>query len=862
MKKSFVLLYMLAIVAVTQAHTFRMTSDGAEVSDISFVDTVYHATFNYKGKELQTGTHTWLVRPDASSEELAGGNVFRTVKDAMLAVDSIHLTVMEELFTEEHPLSIYISPWVYWMDNPDDPAIRRPLKGEGIPYGLKVELGHTRLIGLSDDPTHTILACNRGQTQGAVGNFTMLHITGEDIMLENLTLGNYCNIDLEYAPNPALNRPRRAQAIVQAQLAICQGDRIAARNCHFISRLNTCPLVGARRTFFENCYFECTDDALCGTGVYHQCRFKLFSGKPFYNTQGTGAVFLDCDLHALTRGKQYLVKAGSPVTMIDCRWTCEHPYVVINWTQDPTDDLRSYQYNLTQDGKPLLIDRAKPHLTVDLTGKKALEAFRIKVPKSYFTPRAVGDTIVYNLRNLLGSTDGWNPAAQPAELQEHTGRPVGLSLSHRHHTLETGREPLTLTATALCFGQSPKDAMPAKDIEWIVRGEDPTCIALDEQPDGRLTVTGCNNGEEPVKLQLVALHPSGLEAACVITVRPRQLPPPALLSAPTLTREGDLMQLHYTLDLQGRADHSRITWLRCTGPQGENGIPVATSNTQDPLGTYRLTAADNGYYIRATLAPKTPRSPYGTITMLTTGEPVKVTGERTDSLYTDFTQLPTVRQTVIHPGFWTLDTYKPLDTHEYDWQPDTQRNPWYYGRGIDGAAALSGLMQGTRGARLLYTPVQSHSGDMELTLRVAPCKTAGQGFGSATGQYMDVAIKFDTHTLTGYALRIVRTTKNDRAVDFQLMQYTDGRAVPISEAVSATCYRTTCTIRLAARGNRLTATVTTDAPRPDTPPTTLPHEVHLEAPITPTPFGGVGIQHTGSTGASATLLRDIAIRWW
>ena len=154
---------MLAIVAVTQAHTFRMTSDGAEVSDISFIDTVYHATFNYKGKELQTGTHTWLVRPDASSEELAGGNVFRTVKDAMLAVDSIHLTVMEERFTEEHPLSIYISPWVYWMDDPDDPAVRRPLKGEGIPYGLKVELGHTRLIGLSDDPTHTILACNRGQ---------------------------------------------------------------------------------------------------------------------------------------------------------------------------------------------------------------------------------------------------------------------------------------------------------------------------------------------------------------------------------------------------------------------------------------------------------------------------------------------------------------------------------------------------------------------------------------------------------------------------------------------------------------------------------------------------------------------------
>ena len=174
-----------------------------------------------------------------------------------------------------------------------------------------MRVSHLRLIGLTDIPEHVIVASNRGQTQGAMGNFTMLHFTGEDIELENLTLGNYCNVDLEYPLNPALNRKRRADAIVQAQLAICEGDRVAARNCRFISRLNSCPLVGARRTFFEDCYFECTDDALCGTGVYHRCRFTLFSGKPFYSTQGTGAVFLNCDLHARTSGRQYLVKAGS-----------------------------------------------------------------------------------------------------------------------------------------------------------------------------------------------------------------------------------------------------------------------------------------------------------------------------------------------------------------------------------------------------------------------------------------------------------------------------------------------------------------------------------------------------------------------
>ena len=244
-------------------------------------------SFLYKGNTMKTDTLTWLVKPEATVEELASGTVFCHVKDAMIAADSIQLMALEEVFTEEQPLTIYIAPWVYWMDDPDNPAIRKPAKGKGIPFGVEAELSHVRFIGLGESPEHTIWACNRGQTQGAEGNFTMLSLKGEDLYFENLTMGNYCNVDLEYAPNPKLNRRRRANAIVQAQLAICQGDRVAARNCRFISRLNSCPLVGAQRTFFEKCYFECTDDALCGTGIYLNCQFNLFSGKPFYSTQVT-----------------------------------------------------------------------------------------------------------------------------------------------------------------------------------------------------------------------------------------------------------------------------------------------------------------------------------------------------------------------------------------------------------------------------------------------------------------------------------------------------------------------------------------------------------------------------------------------
>ena len=134
--------------------------------------------------------------------------VFNTVNEALrhagkLAADSQWKT-------------IHVSPGVYWIDNPDDPAVRKPEKGSNVPFGMQVRLSKTHIVGTGDDAGDVVLACNSGQTQGADGNFTMLHITGDDFLAENLTFGNYCNVDLVYPQDPRQSRPRRADAIVQA----------------------------------------------------------------------------------------------------------------------------------------------------------------------------------------------------------------------------------------------------------------------------------------------------------------------------------------------------------------------------------------------------------------------------------------------------------------------------------------------------------------------------------------------------------------------------------------------------------------------------------------------------------------------
>lgn len=71
-------------------------------------------------------------------------------------------------------------------------------------------------------------------------------------MVKDLTMGNFCNVDLEYPLKKELSRKKRMSAITQAHVAYCHGDKIVADNVHFISRLNMNPLNGAKRILLIN----------------------------------------------------------------------------------------------------------------------------------------------------------------------------------------------------------------------------------------------------------------------------------------------------------------------------------------------------------------------------------------------------------------------------------------------------------------------------------------------------------------------------------------------------------------------------------------------------------------------------------
>lgn len=768
--------------------------------------------------------------------------------------------------TEAEPMKVYLAPYVYWVDDPDDEEIRTASGGD-TPYGLVINCDNLHLIGLTKDPYNVVLAVNRGQTQGAKGNYTMFYIDGRGTRTENLTMGNYCNVDLVYPLKPELSREKRTETITQSQLVITNGDKVVAKNCNFLSRLNACPFVGSARALFEDCHIECGDDALPGTAVFLNCSVLFTSSKPFYNTTGTGAVFLNCKITSEVKGTQYLTKAGGTVTLVDCDFFSDHPGFHVEWTPEPAADLKCVQGNIRLNGEAYVIAEGSA-ATIDVTGTEAMSCFVVKD----------GEKVIYNTCNLLRGTDGWDPLNNQAEVaavnEKYTLFPFLMNTAPSVKSVKKG-ETGTIKVMLRNF-RNVAGGITSDTVEWFVDEALADYISIEPNADGSCNYTILKSEDASVTGRVYAKSSMGYAASTYFNITPDVVGAPAFAENPMVSisktesldtgiesmvtqEQVGCVTVSYKLD-QDTQDISVIDWYRVSA-DGSEQVKVATSRLDQPEYTYILTPGDVGYYIMAEVMPKTLNSQPGTKQSAKTDRVIMPEDLPQQYISTDFQNFPTEVQSEVKPGFWTVEGFKPLDTEEYDWKAKTGE-AWAYKEGEGGAKGVYGLTQTVRGSRILYTPAEGSYGDMEVMLQVAPCKSAGQGFGSATAQYMDVLIKMDTENLNGYALRIERTGKFSNGVDFKLIKYTDGRTEAISEPVSASCYNTLCTIVLKAEGNVLTAYVETTKKQSDEQAAAgLVHEVALKAEIEPNFFGGVGVTHTGTVGANATLLTKLDVVW-
>lgn len=802
-------------------------------------------SIHFQDKDIILGPNAFFIDGRLNNEEIQKlPFVFNSIQEAAKQLTD---------GTEDDPMVLYIAPWVYWIDNPDDPEIRSRKNGP-VPYGIEIECEYLHFYGLSKNAKNVVLACNRGQTMGAIGNFTLFRFSGDGTSSENITFGNYCNVDLKFPLNPKLNRQKRGSAIVQAQLIHCNGDKIVARNTHFISRLNLCNFIGAQRILFDNCHFECTDDALCGTGVYLNCTFDFYSSKPFYNTLGTGAVFLNCDINSVTRGNQYFTKANGQVAVIDTRFNAKLVNY-IGWRDVPPIEMRNYQYNVLLNKQPNLISSKNVTSTIDMNHLPVLDAYRIQL----------GDKVIYNTYNLLRGDDDWDPAgikkevfkAQIQNQKRYIGLPTQIRILSTNNFIETGKDTLQLETQVSRFGEYKEEAAIVK---WSVSPKDSSIVQIIPTENTlACTIIPTNNNDETRKVIIHASNELGIEAASVVDVSPAKLETPEFSKSPKISKpnEGKLT-LNYTLDMN-YADESLVTWYRCKNKNGSHPIEIAVSRYNKPFKTYELSPSDIGYYLMATIAPKHLRCEAGAPTQAITTKPIMSENVISDTniLTTIFKNTSVNNQCQIIPGFWT---FRPLETKKDGIiiPVDTTEQAWFYGKGSDGNANMMGLLQTGRSATMLYTPVKEKDNNMNLKMTVAPFKTAGQGF-SVAPLYMDVLIQFNNRTLSGYALRFIRTTKYSNAVDCYFVKYENGLAKQLSKEVSTSCFRTPCLIELSLIENKLSAHVATTNKYPAYTkyPEVLP-EVSIETEVESNIFGGFGVLYNGG---STTMINELSVNW-
>ena len=810
----------------------------------------------YQGETIQL-SETAIYLDGSLSDELAAQYpyVYNDITKA-LSADAL------KNGTADNPMTVYVAPYVYWIDDPAATDTVQKTEGYSVPYGMVVNSDYLTIKGLTGNPDNVVLAGNRGQSHASNGNYTMFRFNCSGALtVKNITIGNYCSVDLDYPLMSELNQAKRTETITQAQLADVSGDKMFADNCNFISRLNLDPINGASRSLYNNCHFESTDDALNANAVYVGCDFDFYGNRPLYSSYGTGSTFLGCTfnckiLNVEAEPTQFFTKEGGTITAVDCVYNSNLSVPIsIGWTKTPSTSLKCYQSNIIHNGQSITIGGEGAKETVDMTGKSVLDAYKV----------VSGGKTYYNTYNLLKGSDDWDPLGVKDVIKAAGQDTVAtqLSITSDVTEIESGKETASIGGTVNYF-YGTNDT--TQKITYSVSDEDKAYVKLTDNGDGTCKVEGTNNDDAAKKVIINASTESGLEAAVGITVKPSKIEAPAFTKAPVITNDGQgSLKVDYSLDLGSREDMSAISWYRCTDAEGSNPILVAVTRNDSPEYTYKLTAGDVGYYIMAKVESKNIRSDYGTPENTVYDKAIGVKDVRSKNFATDFSNFPNVKQSEIKAGFWTVDYNRPADTESFgSWQGADTEEPWKYGTTGNGCVG-AGLYEGTQGARLMYTPVEGTYGDMSLKLVVDPAKTAGQGFGSA-GQYMDVLLKFDTSTLTGYGLRIVRTKASSNAVTFVLVKYDNGTVTEISDEVIASCYATGCTISLKAEGNKLTAHVETPTEQlADQAAKGYPHVVDLTADIEANSFGGVAIQHTGTLGAggwqNTTMLHNLDITW-
>lgn len=771
--------------------------------------TVFCQAQDYSHLQLDE-THR-LLNAYATPEELANPYVAATLQTlGELSADRRTLTLPAGT-------TVYIAPGVYWTDETyrqgfpfDDsgfviapPNVGLTLLGEGISF-----------IGLTGDADDVRICGNRGEGGatglGAGGSWYTLSVS-TGFRAENITIANYAQEDLVYPRDPSQNISKRIDSKNHAEVlsgASRDIDRMYFRNVRFVGYLNMMAGFSPRRAYFLDCFFQCTDDSIFGGGVnvYEHCTFHHFGNHPTWSGAQAGGInaLLGCELVGMPQMSHPFLsfaKNASPgngaqasaiYAVIDCHFSGRIEQVW--WENRVREDARYAVHGNTigEPRRPLVISPEAPQLSVEY-GAEALKAFK------------VGDE--YNVYNLLKGDDGWDPKGQyRPEWEPYANLPYRFLLGYSGKELDSAVRGegnlVTLTAAPV-----PASSVDLRQARWSYdrnllegsRDASGAVLALQAKPNESGAVI-----ETPVECVL----PNGVSAGVTLRILPVPVEAPVLtVDEPIRIRDGKA-QLSYTTDHPEYRDVSRIDWYRLDGAEY---IHVGTSRCDaeglfldDPFVEYPLTRDDIGHRLCAIITPKYVFSPEGEVPyVVKTRRAVRARDVRGEALETDFKNVfIAAEDPAATQGRWFFD--KPAGS------PD----PWAWGTGSNGSDGLWGLMNNGRGPEpgLLVFNRAGSFGDASLMLDYSSGKVEGQGFGGS-GCYLDVMVKYDPATRSGYGVRIERVRATTNGTLWTLYRFAGEERTALTEGVLAAAFMPQSRLVVSVEGSTLRVSASTQSER-------------------------------------------------
>ena len=705
--------------------------------------------------------------------------------------------------------TVYVAPGVYWTDLTYRKGFPFDDSGYVIPQpnvGLSVIGDAVSFIGLTGDAEDVRICGNRGEGGakglGAGGSWYTMAVSTE-FHAENITIANYAQEDLVYPRDPSQNISKRIDSKNHAEVLRSVGrgiDRISFKNVRFVGYLNMMAGFSPTRAYYKDCFIQCTDDSIFEgqMNVYENCTFHFCDNHPSWTAASPGGLnaLLGCKMVGmqmmthpmLSFAKNAGGRSGNAATsiyaVIDCDFSGRIEYV--EWENKVHPDYRYAVHNNTigDDRRPLVISASQPQMSVEYSGE-ALKAFK------------VGDE--YNVYNLLKGNDGWDPKGQySAAWAPYANLPyrflVGVSGNVLYSDQTGEKNTIVLTPAPV-----PESSVDLGKVEWKY---DESLFTGEVNPlTGVLTLNARPNRTGAiVTAQVDCMLPNGITAGATVSIRPVPVNAPVIRNATLKIGKGSA-NISYRLDNASYKDVSMIDWYREEGPNTTDGVHIGTMRN-DPEGLfvdeaykeYKLGKYDVGYYLRAVITPKYEFGPYADESItLYSNRPVTEKDVTDQSIYTDFKNLfieNADHNTTL--GRWFFDC---------EGQPSEL---WSWGIGSNGAEGLWGLENGykLRGPAWFSFGQKGDYSDMSVAINYSPGKVEGQGFGGS-GCYLDVMVKFDPVTRSGYGVRIERVPATTNGTRWTLYRFEESSMTALTEGMLSAAFMPQSSLTVSVKGNTL-----------------------------------------------------------